>query len=382
MILLADYEKAIKYLNHKLSMNELESIDTKMLPFSFKSLIKNNMLVDLEIYNSWFIHLLINNSSSLIDKNIVELFENLTEENRLNIMGLISPSFINKLIIRERNAYTLSRGDVSNEKLSKELLLSYSYKYENTELLIMLMWIAESLNMQVLTKDFSKFQYKDGTYKKGNIINYILKKFEGNDKFYNLVETSYNRKFRNMTSHNDFYLSEDKLTIIDINHSSNQISKQEFIDSFYSLQQLTNMIKFLVFDYESEKAVKNFSGIIGAFSIINHPNILYIYQLQPFYELDIKKGESIKNINIVRNGSNLVSLYFNNLCIVKDLVINSYIRDWIKNPKKRAKVISVSPNVYDVENNSTILVDNEYLFINSGYWIENIKLSLVSNFNM
>lgn len=204
-------------------------------------------------------------------EEIVNFFETKTlnsfEKKRINIFEITS--------------------EASVQGLSQVSCFLYQSYYEIESILLLFASIGILNSKGIADTKLNNLRDKSGRLKKGVAINFIKEKLKSYPKLLNLFSSAYNVKLRNTIGHNNYQINRDLIESLD---SEIKVSKPDFFTSLHDLQKLNN---FLIFFYSSSRLTENDFKSKGAISIgfeeDEHECLLYVFQLECFFNIDKDK---------------------------------------------------------------------------------------------
>lgn len=376
------YKYALKYFNQHFASGNGRKINDNVLPFSLRFFYKNCDPQNSFYYNSWLITFIDENIGEKIDRDIIKFRKEIEKNNLLQKFKLLNEDYYDNFIDREHNAYSISRGDISNGKISNELLISYGLKYENKETLLILLALSQMLNNNKIIESTNRFEDKKGNLLKGKLINEILENLRKFPDYKDIIETAYFKDLRHNTLHNNFKVDNENKIITLIDDKSIKISFDKFKKSLYVLQQLSNQIRFILFFNFQIKEIKRYSGILKLVTVFENKEELVLFQLKPFFKLDKLQAMQTNNITIKKQQSNIISIWNDMDLMINNIHLDNQLCEWLFLKNKKIKIISITPNLY--KNNKglkCVEFENEDFIIEDDYSFVNIMLDPLSNFN-
>lgn len=358
---LNEFKSRFAYFNHHQELRTFDEVNWDLIPQELRFFIENNRPYDvLSYYNAFSLYYLGAYNGSDTDHTILDTLEKLNESQCDRIKNKIDKKMWERLLDRSNATYSIDLNRSKKDNVTQSLLHMYASSYENTEILFILFWICESLIDEPLTSSFNSYKDYYGNYKKGVIINTILNKLKNVPKFNdfkNIIERSYYKELRHLSSHNAATLNDEEKVIIGIDNPDVKIKYTDAFKHFYALQQMHNYIRMLINSLLIEDKVLFNEGIFSAISFSSEEGkqVLALVQLCPFYDIDQKNNKRLNTISIYSK---------NNIYILKAdkeiirLKQDDFIDEWCKSSSERE--IRILPAIPDV-----FVDDSELFTINS-----------------
>ena len=259
-----------------------------------------------------------------------------------------------------KTSHLVSELGMQKLELNNITLNAYQHKYEIEEVLIYLAILIKAVSKNTFDQNLDNFKDKSGNLRKGKIIEYII---SGLDSFPNLKKTiskAYNPNLRNIIGHNDYKIKDNSLFTID---DELIITNHDFIEAFYSMQELHNALIWTISNIEINKNVEEYSDC-GVLAIgyyynkeIDIPEI-HLFQLWCFSQCDPEK-KWLKKAQIYKDKKNITTK-LTDICVFSG-EITSEIDKWFKRAELCKKVqIHLIPIVPFIGlDTRTILIINE-----------------------
>lgn len=187
-----------------------------------------------------------------------------------------------------KNAFQISRNLEYNE-ITHDSCFYYQAKYEIDVFLHFLAVIGFLYKDNIINLDLPSFRDKKGAFKKGLLIDVIEQKLDDFPILVKIIKKAYIPKLRNTIGHNKYIIEDGNLTSID---SSINISRDEFFDACYNIQELHNAILWIFSNAECNRYLNSYRdcGVLSiAFDIEDAIPKMYLFQLWCFYEIDPHK---------------------------------------------------------------------------------------------
>lgn len=344
-----------KYYNTIAETQAFDNLNSKKFPPGYQYIIHNNKSHDvLQYFNIWMAEFIMSFQDTHVDQTLLEILSNFSkvEENRIRKLLLLDKTKWNKYLVRSHSTFMIEY-NTSETLVTMSGLNVYSSLYENEEMLIYILWIAQMLNGDTeLKSNFDKIRYRNG---KGNInktmlIGLIESKLQGasshlGEELLTLFKESYNKKLRNIVQHNNANINHQLERIENIDNPKEFVEFKKFGIALYTLQQLHNHIKFFINKLLITENIEPNEGIILCWSTNEGLNL---GQLYPFFNLDIERKKYITRISMVDKDEKF-RLYVDNeeiICIEKDSVITNTFES-LKQKSITANIVAIVPNIYD-----------------------------------
>lgn len=359
---LAEYKSRFIYFNHHQELQTFDDINWNLVPKEYRVLMQRASSYEvLAYYNSLCGFYLADVEGGEENNILLSAIEKLSEKDCEYLKKKIkeTPEIWDKLLLRSNSTYNIYL-DRSKSKLTQNLLHIFSSYYENTEMLFLLFWIVQCLINEPLIENFDKYKDSYNNYKKGVLINDILKKLTKLPEFKKIIERAYFKKLRHITFHNDAILNDDTELITSIENKNIKINYNDAFKTFYAMQQLQNFIRMFTNLLVIEDKMTMNEGIFSSF-ISEYKNgdlVLELIQLFPFYNYDEDNGAQIKELSvrkvdncyIFRKQKDIIS-------VVEEPLINKW---YTSNKNKKLLISSVYPHIKNEVKTSFIVDTLEY----------------------
>lgn len=311
--------------------------------------------------------------------------------NKKSIAKINDTNFIKKLNRRRNTSYSHFTSYVPQDIISHPLLQTYTKSYENTEILLIWLDIVHKLNKN-LCIDKKSYTNQRGRIQKGSLVYLISDNLKKDLVIKKIFDTAYPKKFRNLVDHNDIYIDDEKNLRV-IEDDKLFMRKDKFFETLYAIQTLHNLTVIfavkqtinynkminqgficaatffygnnaLLFDNQIIKIVSNrlkiisikdyygyyFKNTLLSSKILNFYRLtIDIFQLQPFFELDMKYNQKLNNFQIDFSNEkaeddssvkHFLNIKTNNHLITKIHITPIVLLWYISNVKKKINIYS------------------------------------------
>lgn len=363
---LLELKKKFIYFNHHLQLNTIHEADSSRFPVEYLRLSETNKSDTVIYYNIHMGRFIFENDKDTLNKSIGDFLDSFTDSQLVPLIKKFDENFLRKLGLRTNQSYTVELNRLK-KTVTSELITIYSSKYENEEILKILLWLSQIYKGKQITEDFGNYSDRQGKLLKGKIINDIKNNLNAIPSLHSIIEKAYNSKLRHLFSHANMYLNQDTKEVININEPLERITFSEVYESFYAVQQLDNYIRFFVYETQIDPESIINRGIIGAYSTLSEDktNKLVLLQLKPFFDYDMsEQSNPLEIVSELKDGNLVISSNNNELI---QLPLNSSLEEWFSVEGNSAEIQAIVPNIYN--NIQTHLVypleDDEFLVLNS-----------------
>jgi hypothetical protein len=176
----------------------------------------------------------------------------------------------------------------------------YQMKYEVELPLVFLHQLLDIALHGKLELKLTRHGNAKGKLKKGQIANAITAQSTSYPHLHRMLRTAYLPKLRHCLAHNDYKIIEQTIQSLD---GTVKVTKQEFIESLFSLQQVQNAVLWIAANLGERPAALATHGIISVgFDMMLGVPLLRAYQLAPFHELQPKANWAARILFRVRDG--------------------------------------------------------------------------------
>jgi hypothetical protein len=189
------------------------------------------------------------------------------------------------------NAFEISQ-TIREDNISHESCHFYQSKYEIDEPLLFLAILGKLLTENRVDLSMNNLRNRKGMIIKGTMIDYTGKCFGNFRKIQRAIEKAYMPKLRNTIGHNKYIIENDMINSLD---NKVTITKKEFYESLYYLQELHNSIMWFLSTTDSQIMHPSLAdcGVISIgfrYGDAEEMLILDLFQLWCFYEIDTQKN--------------------------------------------------------------------------------------------
>lgn len=201
-----------------------------------------------------------------------------------------SAQVVYNFAIEWSNAFEISQ-TIRENNISHESLHFYQSKYEIDEPILFLAILGKLLIENRADLSMNNIRNRKGMIIKGTMIDYAGKCFGNFRKIQKAIEKAYIPKLRNTIGHNKYIIENDTIKSLD---NKITITKKEFYESLYYLQELHNTTMWFLSTTDSQIMHRSLADC-GVMSIgfgygdAGEMPILDLFQLWCFYEIDIQK---------------------------------------------------------------------------------------------
>ena len=197
---LDEFKSRFVYFNHHQELQSFDEINWDLIPKELHFFIDNNRPHEvLSYYNAFSLYYLGAYNGNDTDQIILDTLKKLNNSQSGSIKNKIDSNMWDRLLDRSNATYSIDLNRSKKDNITQSLLHIYASSYENTEVLFILFWICQSLIGESLTPNFNSYKDRYGNYKKGVIINTILKKLKSEpnlNDFRKVIERAYYKKLK------------------------------------------------------------------------------------------------------------------------------------------------------------------------------------------
>lgn len=350
------FKSKLMHFNHTQELQKFDKKDLDYYPEEFQYFGKNNKSYDTLAYcNAIYFDYLSQIERPEINSLIARVIGGLEKEKIAEIKtAIVEQSIAIPLQKRARATYQIDLDRSAGDRFTHSLLHIYSSAYENTEALFVLKWIMEGLQKEPLTTNFNRYRDNFGNILKGRLLSSIFKVSKNYPDFHVLLKTAYNKEMRHLCFHNEAELNDKERKIVGIENSDIKISYKKAFESLYALQQIHNYIRlWTTILLIEEKYIVN-EGIFNAGTVhfAQGDAQLFLFQLFPFYESDLRDNKKIEEI-WVKEENNLLKFYTPEKEIIslkKDLVLSAWYKE------KKDLTVRISAAYSDIFEDDNLLL--------------------------
>ena len=236
-----------------------------------------------------------------------------------------------------------------NETITHEKIFLYQQKYEIEFFLIVMLQLRNIYIKGTYDHNLNRFRDRKGKLKKGVMADFITGGLKDFPALEAICKKAYDPKIRNIVGHNEYYLQNETIYSLD---KSITLTREDFLESLYALQELQNAILWLIMTYLSNQKISEFAkcGVVSiGYVPIEKGKIpeIVLYQIWPFFELSLKT-DWLKMITLTKKSKNILtsildtiykvfagnSLYKINTCLWEESTflgdLDGNIRDGLK----------------------------------------------------
>ncbi|MBC7914214.1 MAG: hypothetical protein H7Y07_08830 [Pyrinomonadaceae bacterium] len=235
-------------------------------------------------YRNWLYTLLLHKGEQAILKQFYEILDLKieTENHKLLSNHYLENNAAEIFSQKRQNTFEIAIQS-PNSVLNHSTCFLYQQYYEIEILFLVLSSFIRLNETDTIETDFANFKDRNGSLKKGVLIDNLKSKLKSFPLILKLFELGYNSKVRNTIGHNNYRIEGANIVSLDGNIT---LSKEEVFEAIYSMQNLNNCL----LNYFSNKSISTDklqnAGMLGvAFGLDEMRPVLSIFQLSCFFEL-------------------------------------------------------------------------------------------------
>lgn len=376
---LDEFKSRFVYFNHHQELQSFDEINWDLIPKELHFFIDNNRPHEvLSYYNAFSLYYLGAYNGNDTDQIILDTLKKLNNSQSSSIKNKIDSNMWDRLLDRSNATYSIDLNRSKKDNITQSLLHIYASSYENTEVLFILFWICQSLIGESLTPNFNSYKDCYGNYKKGVIINTILKKLKSEpnlNDFRKVIERAYYKKLRHLSSHNAATLNDDKKVIVGIDNPEVKIKYTTAFKHFYALQQVHNYIRMFINTLLIEEKILINEGVFSgiSFSSEDDKKVLALIQLLPFYDIDKENNARLNTISVQLKDDFYIFKTDKEIIRLKQ---DDFINEWYKSTaEKEIRILSASPDIFIADSGFFTLDSPQYgsFLIHDDYTVDTIN---------